>query len=233
MMSSAAFYRRAVELGVQFRFGERVTDIVRRRGGVVGVRTDKGGYATETVVNAAGAWARPIAQSAGLDTPVVPDSHEAGITEPVARFFTPMLVDIRPHRRRAQLLLLPAQAGRHRLLHHARPADRRHRPARDVGLPADDRQPDGWPDAEAGQHQGAADLARPLPDDARRRARGGLVEEGRRLRARGGHVRPGLHARARRRRGAEPHGARRRFAGRSGRSSRNSDRTGSSEGRRR
>jgi sarcosine oxidase, subunit beta len=96
MLSSAAFYRRAVELGVQFRFGERVTDIVQRRGGVVGVRTDKGGYATETVVNAAGAWARPIAQSAGLDTPVVPDSHEAGITEPVARFLTPMLVDIRP-----------------------------------------------------------------------------------------------------------------------------------------
>jgi sarcosine oxidase subunit beta len=96
MMSSAAFYRRAVELGVQFRFGERATGIIRRKNGVVGVRTDKGGYATETVINAAGAWARPLAQSAGLDTPVVPDSHEAGITEPVARFFDPMLVDIRP-----------------------------------------------------------------------------------------------------------------------------------------
>lgn len=96
MMSSAAFYRRAVELGVQFRFNERVTAVIKRHGGVVGVRTDKGGYATETVVNAAGAWARPIAQSAGLDTPVAPDSHEAGITEPVARFFAPMLVDIRP-----------------------------------------------------------------------------------------------------------------------------------------
>ena len=96
MMSSAAFYRRAVETGVQFRFGERVTAVIKRHGGVVGVRTDKGGYATETVINAGGAWARPIAQSAGLDTPVVPDSHEAGITEPVRRFFTPMLVDIRP-----------------------------------------------------------------------------------------------------------------------------------------
>lgn len=96
MMSNAAFYRRAVELGVQFRFGERVTGIVKRHNGVVGVRTDKGGYATETVVNAGGAWAKPIAQSAGLDTPVVPDSHEAGITEPVARFLQPMLVDIRP-----------------------------------------------------------------------------------------------------------------------------------------
>lgn len=96
MMSSAAFYRRAVELGVQFRFGERVTGIVHRKDGIAGVRTDKGGYATETVVNAAGAWARPIAQSIGIDIPVVPDSHEAGITEPVARFFDPMLVDIRP-----------------------------------------------------------------------------------------------------------------------------------------
>ncbi len=96
MMSSAAFYRRAVELGVQFRFGERVTGLIQRKRGVVGVRTDKGGYATETVVNAAGAWARPLAQSIGLDTPVVPDSHEAGITEPVARFLHPMLVDIRP-----------------------------------------------------------------------------------------------------------------------------------------
>ncbi len=96
IMSAAAFYRRAVELGVQFRFGERVTGIIRRKNGVVGVRTDKGGYATQTVINAAGAWARPLAQSVGLDTPVVPDSHEAGITEPVARFFDPMLVDLRP-----------------------------------------------------------------------------------------------------------------------------------------
>ncbi|HEX6974542.1 MAG TPA: FAD-dependent oxidoreductase [Vicinamibacterales bacterium] len=96
LLSSAAFYRRAVELGVHFRFGERVTGIVLRRGAVIGVRTDKGGYATNTVVNASGAWARPLAQSAGLDTPVVPDSHEAGITEPVARFFEPMIVDIRP-----------------------------------------------------------------------------------------------------------------------------------------
>jgi sarcosine oxidase subunit beta len=96
LLSSAAFYRRAVALGVQFRFGERVTGIVRRRDAVVGVRTDKGGYATETAINAGGPWARPIAQSAGLDTPVVPDSHEAGITEPVARVVDPMIVDIRP-----------------------------------------------------------------------------------------------------------------------------------------
>ena len=96
MMSAHAFYRRAVDLGVQFRFQERVTGLMRRRGMVVGIRTDKGGYATETVVNAGGAWARALANMAGLDVPVVPDSHEAGITEPVAQFLTPMVVDIRP-----------------------------------------------------------------------------------------------------------------------------------------
>ena len=96
MLSSHAFYLRAAELGVQFRFQERVTGLIRRRNMVVGVRTDKGGYATETVVNAGGAWARAVANMAGLDVPVVPDSHEAGITEPVAPFLSPMVVDIRP-----------------------------------------------------------------------------------------------------------------------------------------
>ena len=96
MLSGHAFHRRAVELGVTFRFNERVTGLIRRRGTVVGIRTDKGGYATETVINAAGPWAQSVSAMAGEDVPVVPDSHEAGITEPVADFMRPMVVDIRP-----------------------------------------------------------------------------------------------------------------------------------------
>ncbi len=96
MRSCLAFYRRAKELGVDCRFSERVTGVIRRRGAVIGVRTDRGGYASETLVNAAGAWARSLAQAGGLDVPVQPDSHEAGITEPVAPFLKPMIVDIRP-----------------------------------------------------------------------------------------------------------------------------------------
>jgi len=96
LLSSHAFYAQARKLGVEFCFRERVTGIIRRRGRVVGVRTDQGGYATETVINAAGPWARPVAQMASLDVPVMPDSHEAGITEPVERFLEPMVVDIRP-----------------------------------------------------------------------------------------------------------------------------------------
>ena len=96
MLSARAFYRRAVEAGAQFRFNERVTGLIRRRGMVVGIRTDKGGYATETVINASGAWAKTVSGFAGLEVPVVPDIHEAGITEPVAPFLKPMVVDIRP-----------------------------------------------------------------------------------------------------------------------------------------
>jgi sarcosine oxidase subunit beta len=95
MLSNCAFHKRAVELGVDFRFNERVTNIMRRKGKVVGVRTDKGGYATECVINAAGPWAKAVAQSGGQDAPVMPECHEAGITEPVQRFLRPMVVDIR------------------------------------------------------------------------------------------------------------------------------------------
>ena len=98
LLSAHAFYTRAKERGARFHFGERVTGIIRRRGKVVGVRTDQGGYATETVINAGGPWARGVAQMGGLDVPVAPDSHEAGITEPVTRFLDPMVVDIRPTR---------------------------------------------------------------------------------------------------------------------------------------
>ena len=96
MRSALAFYRHARRLGAAFHFRERVDGVLTSNGRVLGVRSDKGTYYAHTVINAAGPWAREVAQSAGLDVPVVPDSHEGGITEPVAPFIRPMLVDIRP-----------------------------------------------------------------------------------------------------------------------------------------
>jgi sarcosine oxidase subunit beta len=96
LRSAHAFYSRAAERGAEFHFNERVTGMITRGGKVVGVRTDRGGYATNTVINAGGPWAKSVARMARLDVPVVPDSHEGGITEPVARFLEPMVVDIRP-----------------------------------------------------------------------------------------------------------------------------------------
>ncbi|MEE4293393.1 MAG: FAD-binding oxidoreductase [Xanthomonadales bacterium] len=96
LLALHAFYAAARRQGAEFRFGETVKAIDVSGGKVTAVETDKGRYGTAVVINAAGAHARAIAQLAGLDVPVTPDSHEAGVSEPVARFFYPMVVDIRP-----------------------------------------------------------------------------------------------------------------------------------------
>jgi sarcosine oxidase subunit beta len=96
LLAIHAFYRHAQRLGTEFRFGEEVTQIHVEAGRVRAVVTDKDTYGTDIVINAAGPWARKIAQMVGIDVPVRPDSHEAAITEAVARFLDPMIVDIRP-----------------------------------------------------------------------------------------------------------------------------------------
>jgi sarcosine oxidase subunit beta len=96
LLSNNAFYRRAVKLGAEFHFNEPVTRILSGNGAVKGVSTAKGTYSSAWVVNAAGAEAAAVSQLAGIKVPVKPDCHEAGISEPVERFFEPMVVDIRP-----------------------------------------------------------------------------------------------------------------------------------------
>lgn len=96
MLTVLAFYRGAPKERAVFLFDEEVTDVLVGGNRVLGVKTDKDIYYADTVVNAAGPWAREVAKMAGLDVPVVPDSHEAGVTEPVAPFLRPMVVDVRP-----------------------------------------------------------------------------------------------------------------------------------------
>ena len=96
LLAAWAFYKRAKSLGAEFRFNEKATDLVIEGGRVTGVRTDKAVYGAEVVLNAAGPWGAETARLAGMDLPVNPDSHEAAVTEAVARFLEPMVVDIRP-----------------------------------------------------------------------------------------------------------------------------------------
>ena len=91
-----AFYRRAVEVGVQFRFKTAVSRIVVENGKVEGVATGEGEFRAPVVVDAAGPFSRELSKTAGTDIPVTPDSHEGAITEPVKPFFTCMVVDLRP-----------------------------------------------------------------------------------------------------------------------------------------
>ncbi len=117
LLTLHAFYDHARRRGAEFRFKEHVLGLKAEGGKVAGVVTDKGTYNAPVVINAAGAWANSVHRildantspadlaadrSAGLSAyqlprlPVTPDSHEAAITEPVARFMHPMIVDIRP-----------------------------------------------------------------------------------------------------------------------------------------
>ncbi len=96
LLAGHAYCDQAQRYGAKFHFSEEVRDISVRGGRVRGVVTDKGRYAAPVVVNAAGPWAREIGGLVGVKHPVWPDAHEAGVTEPVAHFLDPMVVDIRP-----------------------------------------------------------------------------------------------------------------------------------------
>lgn len=96
LLTAHAYYDHARRLGAEFHFRETVQDTIIKSGKVVGVKTNLGVYGADIVINAAGPWAKEVGALAGVEVPVMPDSHEAAITEPVARFLDPMIVDIRP-----------------------------------------------------------------------------------------------------------------------------------------
>ncbi len=96
LLAVNAFYFKSLEYGAQYKFQEKVTNIQIIGDSEIRVTTDKGRYTAAKIINAAGSHARQIGQMAGLDLPVEPDSHEGAITEPVQRFFGPMIVDLRP-----------------------------------------------------------------------------------------------------------------------------------------
>lgn len=89
--------RHAVRLGAQVRTGERVVEYLRRPdGGLLGVRTSRGEVHAPQVVLAAGSDAAEQGERLGIRIPVAPDSHEAGISAPLAPFIRPLVVDMRP-----------------------------------------------------------------------------------------------------------------------------------------
>ena len=96
LVSLHAFYDNSIENGAEYHFKEEVTEILIDCHRVVGVKTNIDEYLAPYVINAVGGHAKEVAQMVGVDVPVEPDSHEAGITEPVKHFLNPMVVDIRP-----------------------------------------------------------------------------------------------------------------------------------------
>ncbi len=88
--------RHAMRKGAELKVGERVTDYLVEGGAIKGVVTEKGTYHAPIVVLATGADAADDGKLLGIDIPVLPDAHEAGITAPVEAFLKPLVVDMRP-----------------------------------------------------------------------------------------------------------------------------------------
>lgn len=95
LKASSSFARQAIRKGVKFFYNEEVIEILHNEHKINGVRTNKGDYFCETLVNAAGADASIVMKSIGLEIPIFPESHEAGISCPLAHFLKPLIVDLR------------------------------------------------------------------------------------------------------------------------------------------
>ena len=96
LLANNAFYFKALEHGAEFHFREKALGIKTKNNKIIEVQTDKNRYGTAFVVNAAGAYAKEMAKKMHYDLPVMPESHEGAITEPVNKFLGPMIVDMRP-----------------------------------------------------------------------------------------------------------------------------------------
>lgn len=90
------FYFKSMECGAYYVFKEEVTDIKKEGNGYTVKTNTNNSYFSKCVINSAGNDAKQIGDLVGLDLPVVPDSHEGGITDAVQHFFAPMIVDLRP-----------------------------------------------------------------------------------------------------------------------------------------
>ena len=70
-----AFAKAARRMGVEFRQGVAVNDLVLDAGRIVGVDTDQGRFASRTVVSAQSIWSRELERRVGMPMPVKPERH--------------------------------------------------------------------------------------------------------------------------------------------------------------
>ncbi len=96
ILAPIAFQREAEKHGAVYRFNETVTGYLSKGDRITGVKTDRSAYNAEWVVLAAGSDAARHGTLLGIEIPVTPDSHEAGISAPIEQFLEPLIVDLRP-----------------------------------------------------------------------------------------------------------------------------------------
>jgi sarcosine oxidase subunit beta len=96
LLAGNVFFQRARALGATFQFKSDVQKILQTKGRVTGVQTSAGDFLAPVVIDAAGPYSAMLNKSIGIDIPVVPESHEGAVTEPVQMFCPAMVVDMRP-----------------------------------------------------------------------------------------------------------------------------------------
>jgi len=83
---TVAYSQAAKRLGARFFIETEVTGMIKEGSRILGVRTDKGDFYADAVVNACGSWAAFTAEMAGVEMPVKPRKGQLIVTEPIGPF---------------------------------------------------------------------------------------------------------------------------------------------------
>jgi len=97
LKSNYSFFKQAKLEGAEFIFESEVKALIKEKDRFIGVKTDKDIYYCDYIVISSGKDVELFSKELKIKIPVKSDLHEAGITEPVARLFDPMVVDIRSY----------------------------------------------------------------------------------------------------------------------------------------
>jgi sarcosine oxidase subunit beta len=87
-----AYAQAAKNLNVEIYTDTEVQGIVTKNGKIISVRTNQGNIQTDTVVNAAGGYAKTVGRMVGVELPIFPERHEILVTEPVEPTMGPMVM---------------------------------------------------------------------------------------------------------------------------------------------
>ena len=87
-----AYAQAAKKLNVEIYTDTEVQGIVTKNGKIISVRTSQGDILADTVVNAAGGYAKTIGRMVGVELPIFPERHEILVTEPVEPTMGPMVM---------------------------------------------------------------------------------------------------------------------------------------------
>ena len=123
LLATHAFYTHAQQKGAQFHFNEQVLEIITRSGKVSGVKTDCAVYATDIVINAAGAYASEIGKMVQIDIPVKPELARIGDHGRCHALSRSDDCGYPPNPGVVKFLLLPALHRSNRLLYHTQSAN--------------------------------------------------------------------------------------------------------------